>query len=184
MNVTPTTLPDVLLIEPRIVGDARGYFGETFRADRYEALGASGTFVQDNVSFTTRGVLRGLHFQHPKGQGKLLFAVHGEVFDVAVDVRVGSDTFGRWTSTVLSGANHRQLFIPPGFAHGFVVTSEDAIVVYKCSEYYAPGSERCVRWNDPGLGIDWPVADPILSAKDQSAPLLSEIPQEHLPRAG
>ncbi len=145
-------------------------------------MGIDAAFVQDNVSISRHGVLRGLHFQHPRAQAKLVQAVRGEVFDVAVDVRVGSPTFGRAAWTTLSETNHRQLFIPSGFAHGFVVTSDEAIVSYKCSEYYSPGAEHAIRWNDPALAIPWPVAAPILSPKDAAAPLLSAIPRDLLPR--
>jgi dTDP-4-dehydrorhamnose 3,5-epimerase len=181
VKVTPTRLPDVLLIEPRVLGDARGYFLETFRAEQYAEAGIPGPFVQDNVSFSQRGVLRGLHLQHPRSQGKLVSVLRGEVFDVAVDVRVGSPTFGQWTGEYLSGETKRQLYIPPGFAHGFVVTADDALFVYKCTEYYDSTSEHSVRWNDPRIGIEWPVANPSLSAKDSVAPHLDELPPNSLP---
>ena len=182
MKVTPTALPDVLVIEPVIFADPRGCFGETYRADRYAALGIRETFVQDNISFSHRGVVRGLHYQHPHGQAKLVYVVQGEVLDVAVDVRTDSPTRGRWVSTRLSSANRFQLYIPVGFAHGFAVLSDHAIVAYKGSDYYAPGSERCIRWDDDELGIDWPSDDPVLSSKDASAPLLRDMPPDHLPR--
>ena len=184
MKVTHTDLPEVLLVEPLIFADGRGYFGEVFSARRYAALGIDGPFAQDNVTFSRNGVLRGLHFQHPNGQGKLVYVLRGEVFDVAVDVRVQSARFGRWASAVLSAANHAQIFIPAGFAHGFVVTSTDAIVAYKCTDYYAPQSEQSIRWDDPDIGIAWPVAAPQLSARDESAPLLREIPRDRLPPYG
>ena len=170
------------MIEPVVIADARGCFGETYRADRYATVGINEQFVQDNVSFSHRGVIRGLHFQHPHGQAKLVYVVQGEVIDVAVDVRTGSPTRGQWVSTRLSSANRCQLYIPVGFAHGFAVLSEQAIVAYKCSDYYAPGAERCVRWNDDDLGIDWPVDDPVLSSKDASAPLLRDVALDQLPR--
>lgn len=182
MTVTELDLPGVLLIEPRVFADARGAFFESYRADGYAAMGVPTTFVQDNVSVSCRGVLRGLHFQHPRGQAKLIQAVRGEVFDVAVDVRAGSPTFGCAVWSTLSETNHRQLFVPPGFAHGFVVTSDEAVVVYKCSDYYTPTSEHAIRWSDPALGIPWPVGRPTLSAKDDAAPLLSELPLSMLPR--
>lgn len=182
MRVTPLVLPDVLLVEPQVFGDARGYFAETFSAGRYAAAGIPGPFVQDNVSRSRRGVLRGLHLQHPHVQGKLVSVLDGEVFDVAVDVRVGSPTFGRWVGASLSAENHRQLYIPPGFAHGFVVTSDAALFAYKCTEYYHPETERTVRWDDPRIGIAWPVDDPLVSPKDQAAPLLHELEQAQLPR--
>ena len=182
MTVTQTDLAGVLVLEPRVFSDARGAFFESFRADRCAAMGVGAAFVQDNVSISRRGVLRGLHFQHPRGQAKLIQAIRGEVFDVAVDVRRDSPTFGRAVWSTLSEANRRQMFVPPGFAHGFVVTSDEAIVAYKCSDYYAPEFERSIHWNDPALGIPWPVASPILSSKDESAPLLSALSSHLLPR--
>jgi dTDP-4-dehydrorhamnose 3,5-epimerase len=182
MRVTPTELPDVLLVEPRVFTDARGAFTEAFSHRRYAEAGIPTSFVQDNVSWSRRGVLRGLHFQEPNGQGKLVSVVHGAVFDVAVDVRVGSPTFGRWTGVELSGENHRQLWIPPGFAHGFVVTSEHAVFTYKCTGYYDAASDRTLRWDDPRLAIAWPVRDLVLSPKDAEAPGLDTIDPRALPR--
>ena len=182
VKVTPTDLPEVLLVEPAVFADARGCFGETYRADQYAAAGIHDRFVQDNLSVSHRGVLRGLHFQHPRGQAKLVYVVQGEVLDVAVDVRTGSPTRAHWVSTRLSSENRRQLYIPAGFAHGFVVLSESAVVAYKCSDYYAPAAEHCVRWDDPDLAVDWPIRDPVLSSKDASAPLLRDIPPDLLPR--
>ena len=141
MNVIETKLPGVLIVEPKVFGDDRGYFFETWQKSRYEAMGIKGKFVQDNVSFSAHGVLRGLHYQHPHDQGKLVSVLQGEVFDVAVDIRVGSPTFGQWVGVHLSGDNYRQLWIPPGFAHGFCVLSDTALVAYKCTDYYAPGAE-------------------------------------------
>ena len=181
MTITETVLPDVLLLEPRLFRDSRGHFAELYRADRYREAGIEEAFVQDNVSVSKRGVLRGLHLQHPHGQGKLVTVLAGSVFDVAVDVRRGSPTFGRWVGYDLSAENGRQLWIPPGFAHGFVVTGEEAVFLYKCTALYAPGSELSVCWDDPALGIDWPVAEPVLSPKDAAAPLLVDIPPERLP---
>jgi len=181
VKVTITELPGVLIIEPRTIGDGRGYFGETFRVDKYETLGVDETFVQDNVSVSGRGVLRGLHFQHPHAQAKLVYTLRGEVFDVVVDVRADSKTFGAVVTTNLSDQNHRQVFVPAGFAHGFLVTSEDAVVVYKCSDYYSPQTEQRVHWNDPDIAIRWPIANPVLSPKDAVAPLLRDIPPEQLP---
>jgi dTDP-4-dehydrorhamnose 3,5-epimerase len=180
--VTPLAIPEVLRIEPRLFTDARGHFGETFRADRYAELGVVGPFIQDNVAYSRRGVLRGLHLQHPRPQAKLVSVMRGTVLDVAVDVRVGSPTFGRWASAELSDENHHQIYIPRGFAHGVLVLSDDAIVAYKCSDYYAPDAELCVRWNDPAIGITWPIAEPIVSTRDASAPLLAEIAIDRLPR--
>lgn len=182
MNVTPSEIPDVLFIDPVVFADARGAFAETFRVDRYAAFGIPATFVQDNMSRSARGVLRGLHLQHPNAQGKLVFALRGEIFDVAVDVRVGSPTFGRAVSTVLSADNHRQVFIPPGFAHGFLVTSDEAIIAYKCTDYYAPEGEQAISWKDPALAIAWPNESPILSSRDAAAPRLSEVDRDRLPR--
>jgi dTDP-4-dehydrorhamnose 3,5-epimerase len=144
-------------------------------------VGLPDKFVQDNLSSSTHGVLRGLHFQNPCQQGKLVYVLQGEVFDVAVDIRVDSPTFGHWTSCVLSGENLRQMYIPEGFAHGFYVTSEQALFVYKCTEYYSPAAEISIRWNDPDIGISWPAAAPALSAKDAAAPRLRDIPKERLP---
>ena len=184
MKVTPMTLPEVLLVEPDRFGDARGYFLETWRQERYQAAGIRLPFVQDNLSRSARGILRGLHLQHPNDQGKLVYVLEGEVFDVAVDVRVGSPTFGKWTGATLSSADHRQLWIPPGFAHGFCVTSETALFAYKCTAPYSAADEVGVLWNDPALGIPWPVAEPRLSGKDAALPRLAAIDQARLPRYG
>ncbi len=181
MRVTPTELPEVLVVEPRVFGDERGYFLETFQARRYAQAGIPGPFVQDNLSFSRRGVLRGLHYQHPHGQGKLVWVLQGEVFDVAVDIRRGSPTFGRWVGVWLSAENRRQVWIPPGFAHGFCVVSETALFAYKCTDYYAPEAEGTVRWDDPDLGIAWPVRDPIVSPKDAAGLRLRDVPAERLP---
>lgn len=184
MKVTPTSLPDVLLVEPTVFGDARGYFFESYSARRYAEAGISATFVQDNVSFSQRGVLRGLHFQHPYGQGKLVGVLRGDVFDVAVDVRRGSPTFGRWVGACLSAENKRQLYLPPGFAHGFLVTSDEALFAYKCTEYYHPEAERSIRWDDARIGIEWPIDGPVVSAKDHVAVPLDAMPAEFLPAFG
>jgi len=181
MNVKPLRVPDVLLIEPKVFGDERGFFTETYSQTRYAEAGVALPFVQDNLSKSARGVLRGLHLQHPTGQGKLVSVVVGEVFDVAVDVRWGSPTFGQWASAMLSGENHHQLYIPPGFAHGFCVTSEVAWFAYKCTAPYHREAELGVRWNDPEIGIAWPIAAPVLSTKDAEYPPLREIPPERLP---
>jgi dTDP-4-dehydrorhamnose 3,5-epimerase len=185
VKVTQQAIRDVLLIEPPVFGDERGYFMETFNEERYQkVLGMTLRFVQDNVSRSRQGILRGLHLQNPMGQGKLVNVLEGEVFDVAVDVRVGSPTFGKWVSATLSAQNHHQLFVPPGFAHGFCVLSEYATFVYKCTELYAPEHEFGVAFDDPELGIPWPVKNPLLSAKDQKNARLSEIPESKLPRYG
>jgi dTDP-4-dehydrorhamnose 3,5-epimerase len=176
MTVTPTTLEGVLLIEPRLFRDARGQFVETWNARRYADAGIAGPFVQDNVSVSSHGVLRGLHFQiAPHAQGKLVTVLHGSAYDVAVDLRRQSPTYGQWIGYELSGDNGRQLWIPPGFAHGFVVTSAQAVFSYKCTDFYAPESERSVRWDDPSLAIDWPVQHPILNERDAQAPLLGDL---------
>jgi dTDP-4-dehydrorhamnose 3,5-epimerase len=182
MNVVETSLPGVLIIEPKVFGDERGFFMETWNGRRYEEAGLPGRFVQDNLSYSARGVLRGLHFQNPQPQGKLISVVRGEVFDVAVDVRVGSPTFGEWTSVTLSAENKRQFYVPPDFAHGFLVTGEDAIFFYKCTDYYAPSSEGILLWNDPEIGIEWPTDAPTLSERDGKAPPLREMLEGSLPR--
>jgi dTDP-4-dehydrorhamnose 3,5-epimerase len=180
VKATPLSLPGVLLIEPEVFGDARGYFSETYSMPRYEQLGIP-PFVQDNVSRSATGILRGLHLQHPHGQGKLVFALQGEVFDVAVDVRHGSPTFGQTASAVLSEDNHKQLYVPPGFAHGFCVIRGPALFVYKCTALYHREAELGVAWNDPDLAISWPVQDPVLSDKDRQHPRLRDIAKDRLP---
>lgn len=185
MNVHETDLPGVLVIEPKVFGDARGFFMESWNGGRYEEAGIPEPglrFVQDNLSFSAHGVLRGLHFQNPRAQGKLVSVLRGEVFDVAVDIRVGSPTFGEWTGVTLSAENKRQFWVPPDFAHGFVVTGEDALFSYKCTEYYAPEHDGTVIWNDPEIGIEWPIEDPTLSEKDRTAPPLREMSEGVLPR--
>jgi dTDP-4-dehydrorhamnose 3,5-epimerase len=182
MRVEHTQLKAVLLIEPSVFGDTRGYFFETYHKDRYAAAGVPRDFVQDNVSRSTKGILRGLHLQEPFGQGKLVQVLDGEIFDVAVDVRFGSPHFGQWVGERLSGENHRQLFIPAGFAHGFCVLSETALLNYKCTELYHPETEISIAWNDPALAIGWPVSDPQLSKKDAAAVRLQDIPKQRLPR--
>ena len=174
-------LPDIVIVHPRVLADARGDFRELFHADRYAAAGLPATFVQDNVSRSRRGVLRGLHLQSPNAQGKLVAVVAGAVLDVAVDVRRGSPTFGRWAAVELTAENGVQLWIPPGFAHGFVVLGEGATFAYKCTAPYCPADELTVRWDDPALAIDWRVDAPVLSEKDAAAPTLAEIPPERLP---
>lgn len=181
MNCIETDIPGVLIIEPKVFGDARGYFMETFSASRYRDAGIDEVFVQDNVSFSRKGVLRGLHFQNPNSQSKLVEVLQGEVFDVAVDIRRGSPTFGAWTGAVLSSNNHRQFFIPAGFAHGFCVLSETALFHYKCTDYYNPAAEGGIIWNDPDIGIAWPMESPALSAKDSAYGRLKDFPQSKLP---
>jgi len=176
LNVIATRLPDVLIIEPKVFGDDRGFFYESFNARAFaEATGSTLQFVQDNHSRSTRGVLRGLHYQIEQAQGKLVRVTAGEVLDIAVDIRRSSPTFGQWAGVRLSAQNHRQLWVPPGFAHGFVVLSESADFLYKTTDYYAPSAERCIRWDDPQLAIDWELdGAPILSAKDQNGKAMHE----------
>jgi len=179
MNVIQTKLKDCVIIEPKVFGDHRGFFLETFQADRYRDIaGISLPFVQDNHSRSAKGVLRGLHFQKTKPQGKLVRVVSGEVFDVAVDIRPSSPSFGLWEGVVLSEENKRQFWVPPGFAHGFVVLSDTADFEYKCTDYYDPSDEGCLIWNDPAMAIDWPLANPTLSAKDSTAPTFAELFQQ------
>lgn len=182
MTAEETALPGVLLLRPRVFADDRGHFLETWRRERYAQAGVAGDFVQDNASYSHRGVLRGLHFQQPYGQGKLVSVLLGEVWDVAVDVRAGSPTFGRWVGYTLSAANGHQLWIPPGFAHGFVVTSDQAVFSYKCTDVYHPEAELTIRWDDPDLAVAWPVVPTRVAEKDAAAPTLGEIPAERLPR--
>lgn len=175
MKFIPTTIADVVLIEPQVFGDHRGFFMETWRRDVFAANGIELPFVQDNHSLSARGILRGLHYQIRQPQGKLVRVISGEVFDVAVDIRKKSPTFGRWVGKVLSADNKLMLYVPPGFAHGFYVMSESAEFVYKCTDFYAPEHERAIRWDDPDIAIDWPLdagGPPVLSAKDEQAPLL------------
>jgi dTDP-4-dehydrorhamnose 3,5-epimerase len=179
-QVTPLEIPDVLLLSPRVFGDERGYFLQTHSPQSMPNHPLGTSFVQDNLSFSRRGTLRGLHLQHPFAQGKLVMAVTGSIFDVAVDVRPGSPTFGRWVSAELSEENHLQLFVPPGFAHGFCVTSETAHVHYKVTDLYHPEAELSIRFDDPDLGIPWPIVDPDLSAKDRAGFLLKDVPLTRL----
>ena len=175
MNVTESELPDVKIIEPRVFGDARGFFLETYSKTRYAEVGITESFVQDNHSRSQKNVLRGLHFQLNFPQGKLVSVAKGEVFDVAVDIRVGSPHFGRWFGARLSDENHLQLYIPPGFAHGFLVLSETADFLYKCTEYYHPEDDQGILWNDPEIAINWGVDSPSLSEKDRHNATLAEL---------
>ena len=174
MKITETVIGDVLVLEPVIHGDNRGFLLETFRKSWFEERGINLEFVQDNHSMSRRGILRGLHYQVNKPQGKLIRVVEGEIFDVAVDLRQASPTFGKWVGVTLSADNKLQLWVPPGFAHGFYVTSETAQIVYKCTEYYSPADDRSLIWNEKSIGIQWPLVDgqPILSERDQNAPPL------------
>jgi len=176
MKVIPTNLPEVMIIEPKVFGDERGFFFESFNAKKFaELTGTNVEFVQDNHSLSAKNILRGLHYQIKQAQGKLVRVVAGEVFDVAVDIRKSSPRFGQWTGVILSAENQRQLWIPPGFAHGFVVLSDKAEFLYKTTDYWAPEYERSLQWNDPAIGIEWPIqGEPVMSAKDQQGKLLAD----------
>lgn len=176
MRVTPTSLPEVLMLEPERHDDARGSFMELWRRDKLAAAGIRADFVQTNLTTSRKGVLRGLHFQEPNAQDKLIAVLSGAIFDVAVDIRRGSPYFGRWAGIELSAANRKQLWIPRGFAHGLCVLTDEAQVQYGCTDYYAPANDRTIRWDDPAIGVAWPVKKPILSAKDEAAPLLANAP--------
>ena len=180
MNVVAGRLPGLLVLEPKVFGDARGFFMETWNLRRYQEAGIGLPFVQDNISYSTRGALRGLHFQNPHAQGKLVSVLQGEVLDIVVDLRLKGTSFGKWEAVTLSSENKRQFYIPPGFAHGFLVLSEAAMFHYKCTEFYSPKDELTIRWNDPALAIEWPVRDPIISEKDQRGLLLKDVPHERL----
>jgi dTDP-4-dehydrorhamnose 3,5-epimerase len=181
MKIIKTPLEGVFIIEPRVFEDTRGYFMETYQRERFREAGIDADFVQDNLSYSLKGTLRGLHYQHPHDQAKLVQVIQGEVFDVAVDIRKGSPSCVQWYGSVLSSEKKRQMFVPTGFAHGFCVLSETAVFTYKCSDYYAPDSEWGVLWSDPDLGIDWPVKKPLVSSKDAALPRLRDVPKERLP---
>lgn len=181
MKSMAVELPDLRLFEPDIMEDTRGFFMETFQAERYREAGVAGTFIQDNLSRSSKGVLRGLHFQYPNPQGKLVSVLEGEVFDVAVDLRQGSPDFGRWAGVLLSGYNRRQLWVPEGFAHGFCVVSPTALLSYKCTAYYSPCNEHTLRWDDPMIGVQWPQTAVTLSAKDRVGVLLADMDPNWLP---
>jgi len=181
LKCTEKSIPGVLLIEPMVFEDDRGFFLETYHEKKYPEAGIDKPFVQDNHSHSCRGTLRGLHYQLKHPQGKLVYVIRGEIFDVAVDIRRGSTTFGQWTGTILSEKNKHQLFIPEGFAHGFCVISEIADVLYKCTDLYAPGDEYGILWSDPVIGVDWPVENPVLSEKDAESPRLMDVPEELFP---
>jgi len=181
VKISETSLPGVLLIEPQVFGDERGFLMETYRAERYADAGLPDMGAQDNLSFSRRGVLRGLHLQHPRGQAKLCSVLAGEVWDVAVDVRPSSAHFKQWVGVTLSSENRHQLYIPQGFAHGFCALSETALFAYKCSDRYDPDSELSIRWDDPDIGIEWPVGQPELSPRDAAAPRLAELGEGRLP---
>jgi len=181
MRVTPQSIPEVLLIEPRVFRDPRGHFLEIFQARRYPEHGLPAEFVQDNLSYSLRGVLRGLHYQLRFPQGKLIVPLEGEIWDVVLDIRRGSPTFGTWLSMILTADPCRQLYVPPGFAHGFAVLSDKASVLYKCTDFYHPEDEYGIIWNDPDLAIPWPAAAPVLSDKDRQYSRLRDLSQEQLP---
>lgn len=183
MEIIQTPIRDLVVIQPRVFKDPRGFFLETFQSQRYEGAGIAGPFVQDNHSRSAAGVLRGLHFQKNHPQGKLIYVVKGAVFDVSVDLRSGSPTFGRWYGTTLSDENNRQMYVPPGFAHGFCVLSESVDFIYKCTDFYHPEDEGGLLWNDPDLAIEWPVGSPILAPRDMEFPRLTELRPEDLPQA-
>lgn len=176
-----SVFPEIIIVEPDVYGDVRGRFLETYQAERYAQNSIPARFVQDNLSFSKKGVVRGLHYQLGRPQGKLVWVVQGEVYDVAVDIRQGSPTFGKWVGMTLSSDSLRQIYIPEGFAHGFCVSSETAILMYKCTDYYAPNEEKGLRWDDPTLAIQWPVREPVLSEKDSRYPGLKDIPDRELP---
>lgn len=180
MEVTSLEIPDVKLVKPRVFNDDRGFFTQTYHYEQYRDAGIDVRFVQDNWSRSTKGVLRGLHYQLKNAQDKLVSVIRGEVFDVAVDIRKGSPTFGKWVGALLSEENHHQLFVPKGFAHGFCVLSDEVDFVYKCSDFYAPGDEYGIRWDDPDIGVGWPDRDVIVSEKDRIVPALKSVPAEHL----
>ena len=181
MKIIQTALPGAVVIEPQVFGDTRGFFYESFNAARFLEAGIDARFVQSNVSRSARGVLRGLHYQWPNPQGKLVSVLEGEVYDVAVDIRRGSPTFGRWVSAMLTAENYRHFWVPEGFAHGFCVVSEFATLTYQCTALYDREGDAGIRWNDADIGIDWPVSAPLLSDKDTRAPFLKDVPAERLP---
>jgi dTDP-4-dehydrorhamnose 3,5-epimerase len=181
MKVIETALSGVLIIEPRVFPDGRGYFFETYNRKRYLEMGIKDDFIQDNLSYSVEHTLRGLHYQYPHSQAKLVQVISGEVFDVAVDIRIGSPTFGQWTGCILSAENKKQFYIPRGFAHGFCVLSDFALFSYKCDDLYAPDCEGGILWSDPEVAVNWPLKTPVLSEKDTKYPLLKDIPGERLP---
>ena len=181
MNILDIDIQGPKIIEPDIFPDARGFFCETFHQKRYAENGIDDRFVQDNLSSSKKGTLRGIHYQYPQSQAKLVQVIQGEVRDVIVDIRQQSSTFGKWVGVTLSAENRRQLFVPAGFAHGYCVLSETALFSYKCSDFYAPDCEKGILWSDPDIGIDWPVRDPILSDKDQLYPCLKDVDSKSLP---
>lgn len=180
MIIKKTFIEGVLLIEPKVFGDTRGFFLEMWHHERYKEAGLVDSFKQDNISRSSKGTLRGMHFQNPRPQGKLVSVIQGAIFDVVVDMRKSSSTFGKWFGVELNDTNHMQLYIPLGCAHGFLTVEDDTLFHYKCTEMYSPGTERCLFWNDPDVNIQWPFQPKVLSEKDLKAPLLRDIPDEHL----
>lgn len=181
MEITETKIPGLLVIEPKVFPDGRGFFFETYNRKRYGGSGIQSEFVQDNLSYSVKNTLRGLHYQHPHSQAKLVQVISGEVFDVAVDIRSGSPTFGQWAGIVLSSENKKQFYIPKGFAHGFCVMSSHAVFTYKCDDFYTPDCEHGIIWSDKDLGIDWPVNEPVISEKDEKYPRLRDMKEDKLP---
>jgi len=181
VKFTKTAFPDVFLVEPDVFKDTRGFFMETYNQRKYVEAGIDQVFVQDNYSHSRYGILRGLHYQLKNAQGKLVFVITGEIFDIVVDIRIGSPRFGQWFGTHLSAENRRQIFVPEGYAHGFIVLSERVDVMYKCTDFYTSGDEYGIFWADPTIGIDWPIKNPVLSDKDSKNPKLKEIPEKLLP---
>ncbi len=182
LQVIPQSIPEVKLVIPDVFGDSRGFFQETYKAETYRAAGIGVTFIQDNWSRSVKGTLRGLHYQLPNPQDKLVWVVKGEIYDVAVDVRLGSPTFGKWVAAILSETNHHQFFVPAGFAHGFCVLSDEVDFMYKCSAAYSPKDEKGILWSDPDLAIPWPVSAPILSKRDTGMKPLAAMLSDELPR--
>ena len=181
MKATQTSLPGVLVVEPQVFKDPRGFFYESYNEAKYAKIGIHASFVQNNVSRSAKGVLRGLHYQWPNPQGKLVSVLDGEVYDVAVDIRRGSPTFGQWASVMLTAENNRHLWIPAGFAHGFCVLSEHATFTYQCTTLYDPAADSAICWNDADIGVDWPISQPLISDKDAKAPLLADVAADRLP---
>jgi len=181
MKSIQTSLPDVVVIEPQVFEDSRGFFYESFHEAKYAKLGIRANFLQTNVSRSSKGVLRGLHYQWPNPQGKLVSVLEGEVYDVAVDIRRGSPTFGQWVGVMITAENHRHMWIPAGFAHGFCVLSEQATFTYQCTTLYDPAADASICWNDAAIGVDWPISAPLISAKDDKAPLLADVAADRLP---
>ncbi len=181
MNVSGTTIEGVMVFEPRVFDDNRGFFMETYQKERYKQAGIDCHFVQDNLSYSVQGTLRGLHYQLHHPQAKLIQVIYGAIFDISVDIRRGSSTFGKWTGVHILGKNRRQVFVPVGFAHGFCIISNSAYVLYKCSDFYKPEDEMGILWSDPEIAIEWPISDPLLSVKDREYPCLSDVPENRLP---